>query len=247
MLHTLFEPLNALFIHIPKCGGGTILRTLESHIDAPNSYKSKTKKDYRRALVEQLGEKVGAERAARYARGHEPWSIKRAMLGDEKLASLFKFAFVRNPYDRLYSAFHGYAKKQNSFFSRKKPELVDINAFVEQKLNAGIFVDGTFDERCLDEETLFIHFLPQAEFLGDNGESHADFLGRMESFDHDVQQLYQRLGLENVQEVTRHIDYRGDLTAPSRYLERFSADSIAKVNRLYAKDFALLGYDQAGS
>ena len=246
MLHTIFEPLRALFIHIPKCGGGTILRTLESHLDAPNSYRSKTKKEYRKTLVGKLESSVGEERAKRFARGHEPYAIKKLVLDAEILDDYFKFAFVRNPYDRLYSAFNGYARKHTSFLTRrKKPELADINAFLKLKLQPEMFPNGTFEEACLDEETLFIHFLPQHQFLCDEGQMKADFIGRMERFDDDSAVLYERLGLTEVSPVTRHIEFRGDLTAPSRYLEQFDRESIDLVNRLYGKDFELLGYDRA--
>lgn len=222
-----------------------MLRTLESKLDLPNSFRSKVKQPMREALVETLAPQIGEVRARRFTRGHETYEIKERLLDPDVLASYFKFAFVRNPYDRLYSAFNDHRKNRTTLWSKlTEKESSDFNAFVQQRLTTRMFSNGEIDESCLDEDTIYIHFFPQHLFVCREGEIAVDSIGRMERFDEDFAAILERLGQNDGKLVTRHILYRGDLTAPSRYLEHYDPASIEIVNRLYAQDFELFGYSR---
>ncbi len=248
MHHTVFTDLNAIFFHIPRCGGGTVLRTLESRLGLPNSFHSRTKKASRRRVVALLTPRLGDLRARRFARGHEPVPIKAALIPPQMLADYFGFTFVRNPYDRLYSAWYGISRRHRGLLERwRRRELRDFNAFVAGPLRERIFDRGRFDESCLDEDSINIHFHPQFGFVHDGRRLVVDEIGRLERFEDDFRRICERLGLAHDGPlVTRHINYRGDLAASPRYLDRFDRRSIEIADELYADDFGLFGYRRLG-
>ena len=98
----------------------------------------------------------------------------------------FKFAFVRNPFDRLVSAFfylhHGGCNEHDKSFRDRYllPYRGNFAGFVEDL------------DRLIDAP----HFQPQAVWLcGSNGELLADFVGRYENFACGLKAIGSRLGL----------------------------------------------------
>jgi hypothetical protein len=245
LLHTVFDSIEAIFFHIPKCGGGTVLRTLEARLGRPSSFNREIKKRLRRELSAFLAPKIGRQRAQRFARGHVTYEIGELVVPPEVMDGYFKFVFVRGPYDRLFSAWNDLTRSHSTMLQRfRHTELKDFNVFVKTRLREDVFVDGEINEAWLDQDTIYIHFYPQFLFACKDGEIRADFIGRLESFTADFENLAVRLGLGDVPMVTRHVKYRGNLKTASRYLDRYDQESIEIVNELYGRDFELFGYER---
>jgi hypothetical protein len=152
----------------------------------------------------------------------------------EKAAAFFKFSFVRNPWDRMLSAF-SYLHQENGStvydrdFSRKflKPH-ADFNAFM--------LALEDLDYRAAVMK--YIHFRPQARWICLPGEkTHAmDFLGRFETMEQDLAIVRERLGREAkpLAQVrpSKHLPYRDAYTDKTRRL----------IEEIYAEDIALLNY-----
>ena len=77
--------MNALFIHIPKTGGMTVTKTLG--LKTVRIFSQKTVVAGHKALVHRSYQEALDERS----------------LGREFRETSFKFAFVRNPYERMVS------------------------------------------------------------------------------------------------------------------------------------------------
>ena len=143
----------------------------------------------------------------------------------------FKFAFVRNPWDRLVSAYEFLA--QGGFDAGDRRWAVrNLSEFDE----FGDFVRG-----WLNHENIYsrVHFVPQYIFLrGANGdEPGVDFVGRVESFDRDFRHVCEVLGVD--------AQRRHDNVSSRRknYREYYDEETKRMVGRTYSKDIELFGYE----
>ncbi len=94
----------------------------------------------------------------------------------------FKFAFVRNPYDRVYST-----------YINLKYDGHDWATELKKKRN--------FREFILDlknsEYSQYIHLRPQSEYIKINDDIGVDFVGRFESLQADFAKIEGIIGIEN--------------------------------------------------
>jgi len=142
----LIRDYNALFIHIPKTGGTSI----------EFSFGMKYEMEYNLELF--LGRsKVDSQVLMQHATIEQLISIGCLQTGE--VSSLFKFAFVRNPWDRAVSNW--------------------------QWLVQGADYQGTLLEYLNDTE-LILHEVPQWSFIYDKeGKPIVDFVGRFETLQED--------------------------------------------------------------
>lgn len=189
----------------------------------------------RQALREQLGEEdveqVGlfvnrrfpwAELAA-IQHGHLALAQVRPFLGEEAFAAYFKFAFVRNPFDRFVS-YCAFMLRGSDDFQRHPREVMRHFLF-------------------RDPPEGHILFRPQAALLAaeDGRTLLTDMVGRVEDMQGSYEAICARLGLpsrplERVN-ATQHRDYRD-------YYDRLLIDGVAAR---YAIDLELFGYGFEGA
>lgn len=159
--------------------------------------------------------------------GHMPlWFYEQNF--EEFYARAFKFAFVRDPLDRAYSAYR-YLRSDLLEVER------DVAAHRLTKKYDGF---EAFVRHWLCEETAQrqIHFVPQWQFLCDSlGDIGVDFIGRQEDLAAAFAQVCERLG------VTSKLPVVNAGTVPA--LEsQFSAATVDRIRRVYARDYELFGY-----
>ena len=143
----------------------------------------------------------------------------------------FKFAFVRDPLERAYSA---YAYLRNNRMGERD---LQAQALVSHYRDFDHFVAGWLHPDNLRRQ---LHFAPQTDFLVDHmGQMAMDFLGRQESLQRDFQHLCERLGVDtslphlNVSLERRSEPVRDFCTLRTRRL----------VRRAYQRDYEVLGYE----
>jgi hypothetical protein len=152
----------------------------------------------------------------------------------EKAAAFFKFAFVRNPWDRMLSAF-SYLHQENGSTARDRDF---ARRHLKHHADFGAFMLALEDCDYRAEVMKYIHFRPQAVWICMPGEkTHAmDFLGRFETMEEDLSIVRERLGRETkpLTQVrpSKHVHYRDAYSDKARRL----------VEEIYADDIALLGY-----
>lgn len=146
----------------------------------------------------------------------------------QKFERYFKFAFVRNPWDRLASAFEflkggGMNEVDSRFADEHLSEYKTFDVFIKEGLNR-------------EHVSEWIHFKEQSWFISDrSGRVKVDFLGRLETIEEDFEFVCRRIGCENILPNLN----RGKR---SNYKEMYTQETWEIVRRHYEKDVALLNY-----
>ncbi|MFC5570454.1 sulfotransferase family 2 domain-containing protein [Lysobacter yangpyeongensis] len=151
----------------------------------------------------------------------------------------FKFAFVRNPYDRIYSGYlqDRYAAETYPRWIRAKKPLFD---------EIGDDFSTYFNEYALkadlENDWQWICFCPMSAFTVDAGGKLAmDFVGRAENLAQDIATLASRLRLPLEKAPDENVR-QGLCSAEPKYLPHFDRRTIFAVNATYRRDFELFGY-----
>jgi len=151
----------------------------------------------------------------------------------------FKFTFVLNPYDRLYSGF-------------RQDLSASLNQAAWKKVKAPIFeeIGEDFNRYLLEfaakADVLrawdWICFTPMREFAVLEGQYRLDWFGKMETFQSDLMELSRRLGVDVIKAKDQNFD--APPQAGLKYLGKYSRAAIEWVNETYADDFELFGYEK---
>ena len=147
---------------------------------------------------------------------------------------LFKFAFVRNPYDRIVSAWKMFASGiQDSDWKHPNDEAgIDLKRFLQIVMDESIPYDG---RRTTTPRKIRHHAIPQTHPF--NCLQHADFVGRFETLDKDFQIVCERLGISS-----EGLPHWNRTQRSTNFMQYFDDDTLAIVNSYFADDFERLGY-----
>ena len=203
-----------IFLHVPKTAGTSVTRWL-STLTGWND-------------IELGGTHYGEEIQAIYGRRfklhkHSPAAQVRAIIGEPTWSAYYKFAVVRDPFDRLVSTYQFYREWEH-------PAVAPVKAMS----NFEEFLYSDFFERDRHNATRPAGL--QSSLLGLDSGMMLDDLCRFETLNADVARVADVIGveppvLERVNSSDR-ADTRSYYTAATRAL----------TAELYAPDFALLDY-----
>jgi hypothetical protein len=205
------------FIHIPKTGGSSVEALLGLNTDAaffsptPLKHLTPSNKTPQHFTLRELRANVG-----------------------EALTDFFRFAFVRNPWDRFASEYvwrrRWYlakpADRTDYFYGHSHLESMD--KFVRA-------LEIPESQRIDARRGFDAHLETQSSFLLDEaGEVGVDYIGRFERFREDLSSVARRLGrdpaaIQWLKRSRRHTDYRLYYSAFSRSaVERFYEEDIRR-------------------
>jgi len=166
-----------IFVHVPKAAGTTLTSVLSKHGSYCDIEIGGT----------AMGEAVQPFFRKRYGlTKHSTIREIRNVVGDALLKRYFTFAFVRNPYDRAYSAYkflsRVWAEKQLKGLS----EFARFHNFFE--FVASKYFQGPGLDRMLMPQTFWI-----------SGDSHpekiaVDYVGKVENLDACLREICERIG-----------------------------------------------------
>ncbi|MEX2030822.1 MAG: sulfotransferase family 2 domain-containing protein [Anaerolineales bacterium] len=176
----------------------------------------------------------------------------------ESRLGYFTASFVRNPYDRVYSGFRQLQKDIQGQPHASYPEpwirdhvMKQLTENLAQLRQAQFMFDNWLE--LVGEEQVYeigrntnfpLH--PSHYWTHVAGQQVVDLIGRVENFETDFQEFLLRVNIDRMQPANANISESGDDAAHSpfgyRYVDRMSARSIEKVNRLFERDFDLFNY-----
>jgi hypothetical protein len=196
-----------VFFAIPKTGTHSIRRALRPLL-GPEDLEQV-------ALFEERSFPFLELAALRH--GHISFEQIQPALGAATLQRYFKFAFVRNPFDRY----------------------VSYCAFISRKSGQFLAAPRDFMKRVLAEPHLVDHLLrrPQWQFISDrNGVQAIDFVARFEHMQEDFDRICSQLGLNSTTLA------RSNETGRDDYRAYYDDELQAMVADAYREDLQRFGY-----
>lgn len=206
-----------LYVHIAKTGGTSVRSALRKLQLRDPMYLLQ----WASARLDHLS---GHRIAAKLPR-HSKVIAAMEMLPRDYFESLFKFAFVRNPWDLQVSSYH--------HLKRERPHLLDghdsFEAFLRWKLNP----ERPWQYHLDTSITL------QTDYLVDlHGRQVVDYVGHYETLHDDWSAICKRLGLP-----TPALPHKRHSTDRPRDFRSYYTDATAElVATHFARDIQMLGY-----
>lgn len=154
------------------------------------------------------------------------------IFGRSTFDEYFTFTFVRNPWDRVFSAYNyltkgGWDEKDKAWSERHLSKYRDFGDFVRRGL-------------ARREVQRFMHFRPQHEFVCDRrGAVAVNFVGYFESVGHDFRKICDHIGIEA---TLAHVNE----SSTRDYRMAYDDDTRAVVAGIYERDIHLFGYSFDG-
>jgi hypothetical protein len=196
-----------IFVAIPKTGTHSVRRALRPHMG---------EKDMEQVAL-FVSKRFPIPELARLQHGHLSLSQVRPYLPPEEFNGFFKFAFVRNPFDRFVS-YCAFMTRGGGSFAQDPQRVM---------------------RQFLDSPPLHhVLFQPQHSFLcGNDGELLTDGLGRVERMQESFDEISARIGIPSTSLETVNNSPRRD------YREYYDEQLKKRVAELYARDLELFGYE----
>jgi hypothetical protein len=196
-----------IFVAIPKTGTHAVRQALRENLGPED--------------IEQVGlfesKRFPIPDLARLGHGHLSLEQVRPYLKPEVFDGYFKFAFVRNPFDRFISYCAFRTRDDGDFATNPKKVMWE-------------FIDNPPMEHLL--------FQPQYQFLVDGaGNLLTDALGRVETMQQSYDEIAERIGIPSRTLDKVNATVRGD------YRDYYDKDLVAAVAKIYARDLELFGYE----
>ena len=208
---------NFLYVHIAKTGG-TSMRT------ALNKLRWRDPMYYVMFPCHKLSSFTGHTIATKLPR-HAGVIAAKEMLPEDLFNKLFKFAFVRNPWDLQVSSFH--------HVQRERPQMLngitDFNEFLKYKF---------------DPERPFLYHIDiasklQTDHLIDlHGNIIVDYIGRYEKLLDEFEVIKQKLNMPKLK-----LPHKRRATERQKdYRSYYSDESVEAVAKHFEQDIRLLDY-----
>ncbi len=204
---------DVLFIWVPKCAGTSIYTTLVEHGCSEKRWEKPLAPFCNRGMV-TFGH-VGIEQL-----------VSAGVVSPKYLQRAFKFAFVRNPFDRIVSLFY-YLKKTRF---NPLPASMSFEEFC-QVLKRGDYPPvGLYNHRGLNQCNPMVRWL-----YDERGQLMADFVGRYETIEEDFQKLCSRIGIRS--RLPHH-----NTTEHPPYKDHYSDQTRNIIEQVYREDLERFGY-----
>ena len=179
------------------------------------------------------------------AGGHETY-IELTSLIKEDVSTYFTFAFSRNPYSRIVSAFHHFKKYHNfNYYDCFEDFILDNFRGEDGSLSIqhSKTFKSTYRRRSKSGVTHDDHFKPQSFFMKNHqGAVDLNFIGKTESLPEDFNIVCRRLNITEIDNkilnATEHDSYMSYFEGPR------SRAKIDVVNNIYKQDFINFDYEQ---
>jgi len=204
-----------LFVHIAKTAGTSIRSTLER-------YRWRDPLFAAQFICSRISHLTGHRIGCKIPR-HAKVIAAYEMLPRDVFDSLFKFAFVRNPWDLQVSSYH--------HLKRERPHLVgdrDFESFLRYKLDPQrpyqFHIDTSIEL--------------QSDYLIDlHGNVLVDFIGRFENLEEDFRHICQKIGIP-----VPSLAHKRQAKDRKTYHSYYNEETKQLVAEHFKRDIEMFGY-----
>ncbi|MEM9385659.1 MAG: sulfotransferase family 2 domain-containing protein [Pseudomonadota bacterium] len=197
-----------VFLHVGKAAGTSITRALSPYADP-------MPRDALSRALSKLGIVLSPRRV--YWPIHASAHYVRQRLGPGAFDDMFTFAFVRNPWDLLLSAYEY------------------IRATPSHHRHRQVHALGTF-EAYLAYEARARRYRQAHQLCDTQGRVLVDFVGHFERLEQDFSQVCERLALDHV--TLPHVN----ATQRAPYVERYTTQARSLVAEHWSEDIERFAY-----
>jgi hypothetical protein len=187
-----------IFIHIPRTAGTYVSKKICNSLGVKKwrEFIGEPKK-----LINREGNALGNCYSGEYSEYESNKHITaknlKNKIGKKKWKSYFKFAFIRNPWDRILS-----------IYLKKRREATGIRRFLFEnskfKFNSYVILKYGLGVGKVMRQTEYVE--------DENGHIIVDYIGRYEKLEKDLEKIYEKLMLESRQEEpydgTENVSYK---------------------------------------
>ena len=212
----LSHKYNFLFVHIAKTGGTSVRNALQK-------YRWRDPYYIPQFIASKMSGLLHHEVGIKMPR-HARIICAREMLPREYFNRLFKFAFVRNPWDLQVSSFH--------HIRRERPQLMqgmeDFETFLRWKLNP----ERPYQYHIDTSIEL------QTDYLVDlHGNVIIDYVGHYENLQHDFDHVCDKIGLR-----PHTLPHKRKATDRAGYRQYYNDSTAQLVADHFRRDIDILNY-----
>ncbi len=209
-----------VFIHIPKCAGTSIENAIGSYCNSGGfGYSKQICGHIQHANCEEL--------------------CQLNLLTEKQCNEYFKFAFVRNPWDRCVSEYVWRIKQFGNFLNGP----VNVNngvkhpKFTKEWVRKNVTFEDFLTKNFPWQELSFIqHMKPQTDYIYDNQNKKIDFIGRFENLENDFSYVCKKIFNQNIKLPHKF------KTKRSPYVDYYNNDTIDMVGDMYLEDIKYFKY-----
>ena len=193
---------------------------------------------YRGIMINEIYDLVG------YKENPEEFLLWWDSLTDEKLDDYFKFTFVRNPFDRLVSAFNHIVME--NLLKLHMGQERELN-YVQLYMLFNLFVQRGLQTYDINKDS--VHWMTQYGHVAMDGYQYVDFVGKYENLESDWRHVAKKIG------VSEELPYIGASSTAKESSEtrevyqnlhysKFyrNQEIIDIVSKFYKKDIDIFGY-----
>lgn len=159
-------------------------------------------------------------------------SLLTTLDNNKEFCNYFKFAFVRNPWDRLLSLYHDFTINRVCQYSalvvHEKPLLSEFEDFNDMCIRL-------HDSHWIDD----IFFQSQYNLLSDGNKLLTDYIGRFENLHEDFQKVCNMVDISNIELDRRNVSKVSNVD----YRNYYSIEAKDAVDKLYRDDVESFNYE----